>query len=161
MTFSRWHWRVYRFLTQLIMAVSLLCLTYVAAHASSGSSKRIYVMAKPNGKTVWLREGGRNGDINEEIDDITLPGLLSIDTRRELCGQPKKAKYDLDQTEMLLSLNLMIKDFSRLRKPRELTEAEAEALSQVPFCAPFTFELRVLSKLFQGWKLKEQRQARN
>lgn len=139
-----------------LLISGLVCLGYIAAHAET---QRIVTMKSPEKGTIRLYEGGRWGNKDEEISDIQLRGVSAAQGDRRLCGSSNRLERRLQQTRAQLELSTLVEKLKIAEKPRKLTLSETETLAQIPICDPFTFELRIISKLLQGYDFVGQKQA--
>ena len=131
---------IFAFIVQPAHALVLEGVEYVVMKDKDGDEERIKAKS----------EGDRFHKSNDIIYDI--PAKLSKKTFR--CDFAKETPWRLERkVESQLELQGMIDALTKMPKPRKLSEAQVKMLNRVPVCEPYLLQLKVISRLINGWDI--------
>lgn len=108
----------------------------------------------PDGSTDRMSLDPKDLRSNESLAVIGEIGVsLSID-KRTCDKKAKSAKQVSRQIEMELELRSLIDGLKMHDRPRKLNQAQKKILEKVPICEPYLDELKVISRLLNGYNIR-------
>lgn len=149
-----------RFVTLTTVAFSMSACAFMERRAAIKQSEKNpaqlkkIIMVDKEGDETSFSVAQANRMSKETRQDINKIGI-AFHHKDYLCAHANETLWRLErQVELKMELGNMIEDLRRQEKPRQLSDADVEQIQRVQVCAPYIMDLKVISKLLQGYDIK-------